>query len=778
MKRLCDISLKAWCAGLFWLLCCGVAEARDDVGALTWFDGSRPVTYRLPKGCSPVLTVAAGMFRDDLRQVTGMEPVESAKATIVVTEGHGQRDGFSIRVSGNRIMVHGDTPRGAAYGLLELSRMAGVSPWVWWGDVVPQKKNRLTIDRRFKTRQTCSVEYRGIFINDEDWSLRPWATQTHEPTGVKGRIGPKTYRRIFELLLRLRANTLWPAMHEGTEAFFQTPGARQMADSCGIVIGTSHCEPMLRNNVGEWDVNTRGRFNYMTNREAVKQYWRERLVEARHGDYLYTLGMRGIHDGSMEGVSTLQEKTEALQQVIDDQREMLADIHGKKTVERLPQVFVPYKEVLQIMENGLRVPDDVALMWCDDNYGYLTRLSTPREQMRKGGAGVYYHLSYWGRPHDHLWLTTTQPGLIYSELRNAYDHNVRRIWIANVHDPKVAAYDLQLFLDMAWDINSVSPSTLRQHLENWLTTQFGEKTARAITPAMVEYYRLCAVRKPEFMGWTQVELDKRRYERGLSPVDSVEMTAGEAARRIRAFEDIARQVEHPDAMPVPELLDAYFAAVLYPVRAALDMTRKIVGDSVTSLQAYKEIQSMTTVYNNQIADGKWNGLMDAHPRRLPVFDNVRARVAADDTLHRPRMVRNASHYDRASMPLQPVEMLGHTSRALPLPKGASVEYVMEATQAGLATLFLALIPTQPDDGNDVRFSVQIDDGDTVVFSLKEPFRSEGWKKNVLRGQAVKQMPVSLEKGRHVLTLKAIDDHVVLDQWMLDYNTQRKFYEFY
>ena len=231
-------------------------------------------------------------------------------------------------------------------------------------------------------------------------------------------------------------------------------------------------------------------------------------------------------------------------------------------------------------------------------------------------------------------------------------------------------------------------------------------------------------------------------------------------------------------MPVPELLDAYFAAVLYPVRAALDMTRKIVGDSVTSLQAYKEIQSMTTVYNNQIADGKWNGLMDAHPRRLPVFDNVRARVAADDTLHRPRMVRNASHYDRASMPLQPVEMLGHTSRALPLPKGASVEYVMEATQAGLATLFLALIPTQPDDGNDVRFSVQIDDGDTVVFSLKEPFRSEGWKKNVLRGQAVKQMPVSLEKGRHVLTLKAIDDHVVLDQWMLDYNTQRKFYEFY
>jgi len=432
-------------------------------------------------------------------------------------------DAFYIGINNGNIVVAGSNGRGTAYGILELSRMAGVSPWVWWGDNKPEKKNRLEIADNFTTYQAPSVEYRGIFLNDEDWSERPWSQYTFEPSKNFGEIGPKTYKALFQLLLRLRANAIWPGMHTGTVAFFKVKGNKEMADSCGIVIGTSHCEPLLRNNVDEWDVNTRGRYNYITNKDAVLKYWTERLQETKGGEYLYTIGMRGIHDGSMEGVKTMKEKTVALQQVIDDQRVLLSK-YVNKNVEKVPQVFVPYKEVLQIMENGLNVPDDVTLMWCDDNYGYMTRLSDAEQQKRAGGGGVYYHLSYWGRPHDYLWLTTTQPGLIYNEMKEAYDHNAKKMWIVNVHDVKVAAYDMELFLDMAWNIDAIKPSNLQQHLANWLCREFGYNAGKQLLPLMTEWFRLTAIRKPEFMGWTQVELDKKLYPRGRSQVIDTEFT--------------------------------------------------------------------------------------------------------------------------------------------------------------------------------------------------------------------------------------------------------------
>ena len=330
------------------------------------------------------------MFCDDMEQVTGLRPVSSKEASIRIVQGKGKDDGFQLSVKNGQILVEGHNGRGTAYGLLELSRMAGVSPWIWWGDVVPERRSRLVFDESTKIEQTPSVAYRGIFINDEDWSLRRWSAD---------KMGPKTYKRIFQLLLRLRANALWPAMHEGTLGFFTVKGNKEMADSCGILIGTSHCEPLLRNNVAEWDHSKRGAYNYITNREQVQQYWAERLQEVKGSEELFTIGMRGIHDGSMEGVKTKEEKLNGLQQVIDDQRQLLRK-HYRKDVENVPQVFIPYKEVLEILESGLRVPDDVTLMWCDDNYGYMTRLSDAEQQQRSGGGGVYYHLSYWGRPAD------------------------------------------------------------------------------------------------------------------------------------------------------------------------------------------------------------------------------------------------------------------------------------------------------------------------------------------------------------------------------------------
>lgn len=731
---------------------------KHTAAEVVWFDGQHPVTYSLPERVEPVVEVALDLFKRDLQQVTGLVPVASGKPVVKVLKGKVAPDGFRIYVKDGQIVVEGGNGRGMAYGLLELSRLAGVSPWVWWGDIVPERKGRLAISSDFHTTQQPSVAYRGIFINDEDWSTRPWSCKNFEP-GPDGQIGPKTYRKIFELLLRLRANTIWPAMHEGTTAFFRLPGAKAMADSCGIVVGTSHCEPLLRNNVGEWDVARRGRFNYKTNRAGVQQYWIERLKEvSRSKDNMFTIGMRGIHDSSMEGYETEQEKFDGLQQVIDDQQQLLRRYIGKP--EQQMQVFVPYKEVLQLYEKGLRVPDYVTLMWCDDNYGYMTRYSDAGEQRRQGGAGVYYHLSYWGRPHDYLWLTTTQPGLIYNEMREAYDHHVRKLWIANVHDVKVAGYDLELFLDMAWNIDCVSAETVGDHYRRWLCRQFGEEAGRRLYPAMREFFRLCGERRPEFTGWTQVELDKKKYPRGLSPVSEIPLTAAEAATRMAAFERVKAGVIESRPHVRPELGDAFFASIVYPVYAAAAMNRKILSDSAESHRAYEEIQSLTKQYN-ELKGGKWRHLMDAAPRRLPVYEEVHGMLTGKPV--NKVWTCDASQYETASDGAVKIQMLGHSMNAVSLPKDGCLTYRFTVAEEGNYTLCTALIPTQAVDSGDIRFSVSIDGAEPVVYSLKEPFRSEEWKRNVLRGQALRDLPIRLSAGAHTITLRALDEHIVVDQ---------------
>ncbi len=814
---------------------------------VVWFDGSKAVTYSLPKKTEPVVTTAIDMFEEDMEAVTGRKATATSEKTaairvveldkasasvrkqlesngVPVSELEGKTDGFSISVIGKQITVVGTNGRGTAYGILEMSRMAGVNPWVWWGDVKPEKRSRLTLDSDFKTLQGASVEFRGIFLNDEDWSLRPWSYSTYDKADF-GTIGPKTYKRVFQLLMRLRANAIWPGMHTGTTAFFKIKGAKAVADSCGIAIGSSHCEPLLRNNVDEWDEKVRGRFNYITNKESVQNYWIERLKEVKGstGGNMFTIGMRGIHDGSMEGVKTMDEKFKALQQVIDDQQQLIGKNIGDP--KKQMQVFIPYKEVLQIYEKGLKVPDYVTLMWCDDNYGYMTRLSNADEQRRVGGGGVYYHLSYWGRPHDYMWLTTMQPGLVYNEMRAAYDHNVRKLWIVNVHDPKVAGYDLELFLDMAWNIDCVSASTIGQHYQNWLCRQFGEEAGKRLFPAMHEFYRLCGQRHPEFMGWSQVELDKKTYVRGLSPVTDTEFSTSEFGneldRYLESYAAVAQTVKDVEATIRPELKDAYFAAIKYPVLAAdaharkmleaqraraymqgsntlkgmFDYNERLFTATAKSQKAYQEVRSLTEYYNDTMASGKWQRSMNMRPRDLPVFlapllptlltDNeVDSWVAKapKSELHALKadgtIARNACDWQKVSDGAQPVQMLGHSMNAVALPKGGELTYTFTTEKDGDAVLRTALIPTQPNDKGDLRFSVSVDGAKAEVFSLKEPFRSEQWKKNVLRGQAVREMKIDgLKAGNHTLVIKALDNHIVVDQWMVDFKASRKFYLF-
>lgn len=811
-----------------------------------WYSDNRPVTYCAPESLAPVVSVAIDMFREDIQQVTGRLPqsvsIDDATIRIIqldntdipikdlqkrgvpVDKLASKRDAFYITVSKRQLLVIGGDARGTAYGILELSRLAGVSPWVWWGDVTPEKKTKLILPAKYQTFQSPSVEYRGIFLNDEDWSLQPWSWKNFEPSDIKGRIGARTYKEIFKLLMRLRANAIWPGMHGITTPFYFVPGAKEAADSCGILIGTSHCEPMMRNNVGEWKVSERGDYNYMTNREGVQSYWIERLKEAGPYENFYTMGMRGIHDSGMEGVKTLQEKTDALQQVINDQRKLLAK-YVNKDVEKIPQAFVPYKEVLQIMENGLQLPEDITLIWCDDNYGYMTRLSDEEQQKRSGGAGVYYHLSYWGRPHDYMWLCTTQPGLIYSEMKQAYDCNARRLWVVNVHDLKPVAYDLELFLDMAWNINSVSPSTLVEHQKNWLCREFGKEAGEKLLPAMLEFYRLCGIRKPEFMGWNQVELDKKKYTKGWSPVRNTDFSltefGGELDRYLESYEAIKEILSETEAIIPQERKDAFFAQIKYPVFGAAAMSTKILeaqrarcispGSCDTtlwtresqlmaacakSIKAYQEIRNLTDYYNNELAGGKWKYSMCHNPRDLYVFYPPKVPVWLTDkeiekyaSLKRTKslplaeavkdscIVSNACDYARASEGVMTIQSLGHSMNAVSVPKGKSITFEFDCSWDGEATLRTAVIPTQPNDKGDIRFSVSIDGEKPQICSFKEGFRTEGWKQNVLRGQAIRETNHRLAKGKHTLSITALDDHVLIDQWMIDFKPDRMFYVF-
>lgn len=819
----------------------------------TWFDSNHPIVYTLPKNAAPVVRTAIAMWKADLQKVTGKLPRQATggkhddKATIrfiqydsadsihlsdlgvPVARLTGKKDAFYIKIKGNQLLVTGSDARGLAYGILELSRLAGVSPWVWWGDVTPDKKTALTLPEQFETFQSPSVEFRGIFINDEDWSLQPWSWLKFDPQSKVGLVSAQTYRRVFQLLLRLRANTLWPAMHGNTTPFYWTPGAKAAADSCGIVIGTSHCEPLMCNANGEWDEGKRGHYNYISNKDSVLSYWTDRLKRVAHSENIYTIGMRGKHDGPMEGVHTLSEKTKALQEVINDQRALLKK-YVNPDLKAIPQQFVPYKEVLDIYENGLHVPDDVMLTWCDDNYGYIKRLSDKMQQQRSGGAGIYYHLSYWGRPHDYLWLTTTQPGLIYHEMKNAYKHNVKRLWIVNVHDPKVACYDLELFLDMAWDINlTTSHNSVEQHLENCLKRDYGPGAGAQLFPVMREFYRLTAIRKPEFMGWEQVELDKRAYARGISPVKSTDFSftqfGDEADRYLSDYARLKKIVDKVGKMLPENKKEAFFAAIKYPVFGAADMAIKCLeaqrarslakGDysaynrarakaqlmtaCARSMKAYFDIRRLTQYYNNELAAGKWKHDMCFNPRELPVFDppvlpmgltqrEIRQYTTDEinggkqpgyDTIKNDAsyIARNAARFDKASFHVHEEPMLGHSMQAVPLPKGESLSYVFNCARDGEALLRTAVIPTQPNDRGDIRYSVQIDNTAPQVVSFREKGRTDKWKQNVLRGQAVSNILCKLSAGRHTLKITALDDHVIIDQWMVDFDKDRKFYVF-
>lgn len=759
-------------------ICCAQFSLRSD----------QPIKLACDNAEEKVVQTALKLFIRDYQSVfSASAAVDARQGNIIVgTVGKspllkavsadvsaliGKKQAFLLQVlPDGKLLVAGSDSHGTAYGIMELSRLIGVSPWEWWADVTPEKKISFVLPAEYQTLQSPSVEYRGIFINDEDWGLMPWSSQTYEPSDVKGHIGPKTNARIFELLLRLRANTYWPAMHECTLPFFLTEGNRKVAEEYGIFIGSSHCEPMVCSAAGEWRRRGQGDYDYVNNSASVYKFWEDRVKEVAQQGNIYTLGMRGVHDGQMQGAKTVAEQKAVLERVLKDQRGLLQK-YVNKDVTTIPQAFIPYKEVLDIYNAGLQVPDDVTLIWCDDNYGYIRHFPTAEERARKGGNGIYYHVSYWGRPHDYLWLGTFSPYLLHQQMKLAYDRGIQKMWVLNVGDIKPAEYQIELFLDMAWNIDEVNEIGVTAHLKSWLEREFGSNCAEELLPAMEAHYQLSYIRKPEFMGNTREEERDPKYK-VIKDLPWSEQTISERLRSYTVLSDVVERIE--SNIPA-DRQDAYFQLVKYPVQAAAQMNRKILtaqfarhskADWRQSDAAFDSIASLTQQYNS-LQNGKWNRMMDFQPRKLPVFKRVEHTSATEPMMTDRKMLCKWNAMECTYGKPVPYEGLGYERKAAGIRKGSSLTFAFDDYGKDSVEVEIRLLPSHPLDEKQLRFAISVDEAVPQTVSYETKGRSEEWKENVLRNQAIRKVTLPINKqASHKLVITALDEGVVLDQMIL------------
>jgi hypothetical protein len=629
---------------------------------LVLFDGGAAPRIIHENAGAPPLAKAADLLARDLAALTGKRPATAARistsegmaviigladspeiAQLLKANGidpaplKGQWETYgraAVRLPGatrpNALLIFGADVRGTIWGATDLSREMGVSPWEWWADVTIRRREQIAVDGSLRFSRVPSVKYRGIFLNDEEFGLWPWAANTHDPDLHD--LGPKTYARVYELMWRLKANIFWPGMRGIEKSFNQIPGNREMADSYGLIRASSHAEMMTRTNIREWDEEKRGPYNYFENKGEVLRYWNEGVRGAAPYETMYTLGMRGIEDRPINGANTPKDQASVLERIFADQQAMLKR-QLNKPLDEIPQVFTPYKEVLPAYDTGLKVPDDVTITWPDDNYGYLRRLTPPEERGRKGGTGIYYHIAYWGYPMSYLWLVNTHPALMGEELGKAWHFDARRMWILNVGDIKPGEYLTQLFLDIAFDQSAYPDgASIRAHLRRFAAESFGESSADRVADLLWRQYDLSFTRNPEYMAWTRTKPATPIRQTEFSTTDFGDQNA----RRLSEYQAIQQgAAELATAMPA-DRQDAFYELVQFPIDMAaeinarqLNLDKSIAyamqrrasaneyGRKVAQAQAAIDLGGKR--YNEQIAGGKWRYMMGMQPHGLAVY---------------------------------------------------------------------------------------------------------------------------------------------------------------
>ena len=718
------------------------------------------------------------------------------------------------------LVIAGTDRRGVAYGIFTISEMMGVSPFYWWADVPVKKREKVYVKAHYSSKAP-SVKYRGIFLNDEDWGLKPWASNTYEPE--VNDIGPKTYAQICELILRLKGNMVAPAMHSCTGAFYSHAENKMVADEYGIIITTSHCEPLLFNNASllEWDKHVDGEWDYSKNKETILGKLDARVKEAAPYENIYTLAMRGLHDEGMRGNLTDSEKVQMLATAIADQRTILKK-YIDMPLEEIPQIFVPYKETLDLYEKGLQVPDEVTLVWADDNYGYLKRVSNPEEQKREGGAGVYYHTSYLGTPHDYLWLNTTPPVLMYEELKKAYDTGADRYWLLNVGDIKPMELALKTFFDIAWDFPAYDIVNINHHQAQFMASVFGSKYEADFQFLLDEYYRLAWSRKPEYMGWER-EWDSPYHEQ-LKATEFSFDNYNDARQRLADYEFISDGVARI-CLELPEAYrPAFFEIFAYPMMAANQMNRKFLFAQLNkeelakgnvsganwaaseSSNAYALIQYLNERYNTMLK-GKWNGMMDVPPGFCAKYQDMPEIVFTEGVESQPIDIAPQAEQNRLDSCMvvdlregkiiakqkhivRIVEGLGYDWHVLQIGEptqqtvdptrldGTRVEYTLPKIDADEVTVTVSTIPFFPIyKGKSNRYGFSIDGAEPFVTENLPTEWSVPWKDQVLKNgvEARATFAIDHTKDKHILTLTCGDPGTMVQRIIIDWGGLKKSY---
>ena len=568
------------------------------------------------------VSYAANALVKDIRNVSGSQATitSNRKATILVgTIGHsaaidqlvkqkringnllkGKREKFIITVVDNQLVIAGSDRRGTIYGIYELSQQMGVSPWYDWADVPVEHHDSIFVNRGTYTDGEPAVRYRGIFLNDEAPCLTSWVKNTYG-TGYGDH---RFYQRVFELVLRLRGNMMWPAMW-GWAFYADDAENEKTADEMGVVMSTSHHEPMARNHQ-EYARNRQGwgPWNYQKNKANLQKFFREGIERMKGTEQIVTIGMRGDGDEAMSA----EADTKLMSQIINDQRKIIADVTGKKPSET-PQVWALYKEVLDYYDKGMKVPDDVTLLLCDDNWGNVRRVPNAQERKHKGGWGLYYHVDYVGAPRNSKMLNVTPVQNPWEQLTLAYENGIDRLWILNVGDLKPMEYPISQFMDMAWNPHKYSVNNITRHTRDWCAQQFGESQAdeaARILNLICKYNGRCT---PEMLDKSTYSLENGEWQEVVNQYLQLEADALRQYNSLPAsYHDAYRQIILFPIELMSNLHQMYFAqAQNHALYKQNNPKANIWADECERL--FKRDSLICDEYNHKMSGGKWNGMM-------------------------------------------------------------------------------------------------------------------------------------------------------------------------
>ncbi|WP_343697049.1 glycosyl hydrolase 115 family protein [Flavobacterium sp.] len=525
------------------------------------------------------------------------------KGKIDAAELQGKWEKFTTQIVENpfkgikkALVIAGSDKRGTIYGIYELSNQIGVSPWYYWADVPVKKQSELHVLPGIHSQGEPKVKYRGIFINDEAPALTGWAFEKF------GGFNSKFYDKVFELILRMKGNYLWPAMW-GKMFYVEDPENAVLADEYGIVMGTSHHEPLTRAHA-EWG-KANGKWDFNTNSEALIKFWKDGIKRMENKETIVTIGMRGDGDEPMtEGTAI-----ELLENIVKKQRNIIAEV-TKKPTEETPQMWALYKEVQDYYDKGMTVPDDVTLLLCDDNWGNIRKLPELNSKSRKGGYGIYYHYDYVGGPRNYKWINTNQIERVWEQMDLAYQYGIDKIWIVNVGDIKPMEFPIEFFLDMAWNPEKFNAENLQNYYVNWAKENFDNQFTDEIAEILKLYTKYNSRRKPEL-------LDAKTYS--ITNYNEADKVVADYQKLVEKANSINKKLK-------PEYKDAFYQLVLFPVLASSNLNELYVATAKNHLYAeqgnpianeyaekvkmlFEKDSLLTNYYHTKVANGKWNHMM-------------------------------------------------------------------------------------------------------------------------------------------------------------------------